>query len=347
MNNHEERIHKIFSQIEVTDAGLADKVRTRMNAAAPRKFAKARAAIALAAILTLLAATVHATNYFFRDTADPGGRFEYAIVPDDCPEYRSQWIVTSVPIYMNRANNVPWDLRFRPDDAHVIYTPYVAHAVNALLDGKIFDASGEPFTLMISDGNGYRAADGDIALFDVYGREIGEIRMDAPYGDEWNVTGVIITTRADFEREWGYNLTREEAEAALGRSFRLPAEMQGFSPPRFRGHIFPERPETDWIFARFFSEAPYMGDLFLNIQLARDENDEPHTIFMQGEIMQLYAGETRVYKIMQITSWSEVSGYTWQHDGLVYQLGVPVHFYTNEPLLSEAETLRLIRDMLD
>jgi len=300
---------------------------------------------AVVAACFLFATAAYATSVII-NRVDTGGTMEFIMIPNDCPDYHARWAesIIATPVYVNRYSDVlPQLLRIeRPT-----FDSDTAQVISGMLVGRIFTAGGISFDLMTAIPYQYPimywADDRGNVLYNEYGYEVGEIRLLTRTNSEsiWEPLDITITSRADFEIEWGYNNTFDEAIALVGRNLRLPTvHIEEFSPPRFRVIDMHGRLSSG-VTIRFIGNDTelWFEDMLIYVENVRDGNSEPWSIYMPGEITQLEIAGVTAHKI---TADRYATQIFWIHDGLVYRLIPP-----GNNMLTDKQLAEIIQSMIE
>jgi len=265
---------------------------------------------------------------------ETGGSTTYVFVPRDDPEYLANWdsAIHGMPIYISVQVDSPWYAnaaggRFLPDDAHVI---------NAMLDGMLFLADGNPFPydLLVYDNphgfeddfwQRYTADTRGHALYDANGGYIGSIRVWEQRGE---LIDIEIQTLSNLMGYLGYHDTLEDALYALGTDFNLPTvHIDAFSAPVF--NVW-EGQQSVAVFFLYENSIGTAGHIRLHMEAARYDGSPIWERRFPGEAAHFIIAGTDVY---QITGEQYATYFLWEHEGIIYRLFPPFS------LADEGETL--------
>jgi len=218
-------------------------------------------------------------------------------------------------------------------------------SLNQMLEGKLFRADGSAFVVRDAfPGQGRYSVQQHVsgqhtALFDSYGNEVGMVCGVFTYDNE--LIGVRITTREQFEAEWGHKYTIEDAAEFLGRDMDFLL-LDGFMGPTIslvrttptwqsgEGWVDIDVEAVSLWYAISNKPSSHSPFTWINIHVenARSEDEEPiivrdYSIGFADGITELEINGVAVTKIAAYNIRYPRYSFVWTHDSFVITMNQP------------------------
>jgi len=260
---------------------------------------------------------------------DFGGSIVWEVVQNACLTGLDPPITSFSPLYVNiNSDVIPSALSTCMNQRFCSDTII---AINEMIEGKVFRANGSAFVVRDAfPGQGQYFMQ-DTVLFDSYGHEIGMIC--GVYTYDRQLIGIRITTREQFEAEWGYRYSLAHVADFLWQDVYFPL-LDGFNAPRFNlMHEVPTWQSGEgWIdvgvravsVRYIYTDRPWWStEMAIFVENVRSDDEEPlvirnYHIGSAGAITELDIAGMAVTKIANENVVHPRYNFIWTHNNLIF-----------------------------